>query len=184
MHTIRCIKDLPFVFIARPVDSCNGNTRVVMMEITEEQEHELDKNKSLSIDIDGLSFCIEPNMCYCYGKFDLSPNSEDLIKFDSYNWFSLLNIVHYVPTYYDYENHCSIAEGKGGGWYDTTNLKTYLPYLYACINKPERIVIFKEYTNPIYKQYHHNKREKATEKIAKSKSKKLNKLSKLVFRLK
>ena len=144
-----CIKDCPFVFIVRPCDPGNGNIRIVMISITEEQEKQLDSGKSLSLTRGGLSFSIDPDFCLAYGEFDLSPNSKDINEFARANWFAKFTVNQFMPSEYDYEHHCVISDIRRGRWYDTDNLKTYLPYLYACINKPKRICIFREYVDRI-----------------------------------
>ena len=86
-------------------------------------------------------------------------------------WKSLANLVEYTYTYinaksevkpindmfidgnslinfeYNYEDNSVTSDIKGGRVYGTSNVKKYLPFLYASINKPERVVIFKEYLN-------------------------------------
>ena len=64
-------------------------------------------------------------------------------------WFNNFEISHSVISDYDYENHCGTSDRRGGRWYNTSNLKDYLPYLHGCICKPERIVIFKEYLKSV-----------------------------------
>lgn len=193
--TSNCIKDCPFVFIVRSCDPDNGNIRVVMLEIDEAQEKELDAGKSLSIEKGGLSFVINPENCLAYGEFDLSPNSKDIEDFDNADWFSRLYVRQYVPSVYDYETHTVTSDLRRGRWFDTSNLKTYLPYLYACINKPKRICIFKEYIDVValrkakrMSEYGKEYAKKNREVIAKKKqqkriAKRLEKLNKLVFKV-
>lgn len=195
-YTNKCISNLPFVFIARPKDPGNGNIRVVMLEITKEQEEQLDEGKSLSITKEGLSFSINPDFCLAYGEFDFSPNSDDIKKIDNSNYFDRLYIRHFIPSVYDYENHCVHSNMKNGQWFDTDNIKTYLPYLYACINKPKRICIFKEYidTKAILRAQRKAEKKKEwrlnnKEKIRQQQRNKLNakrnaKLSLLTFKTK
>lgn len=142
-----CINCLPLVFIARPSE--NSGIQVVMLPITKEQEEQLDNGESLLIETDRGAFSVNPDLCYAYGEFDLSPNSNDVITMYNANWFSSLEIRHSVISNYDYEHHCGVSDRRGGRWYDTSNLKDYLPYLHACIGKPKRVAIFKEYLNSI-----------------------------------
>ena len=144
-YTTNCLRDCPFVFLARPNDPGNGNIRVVMIEISEEEERQLDSGKSLLLQRGELSFNVDPNLCLGYGELDLSPNSDDCIKIDKGDWDRRLYIRHFMPSKYDYETHTVTSTIKGGGWYDTSRALTYLPYLYACMNKPKRVCIFKEY---------------------------------------
>lgn len=144
-YTTNCLRDCPFVFLARPSDPGNGNIRIVMLEITKEQELQLDSGKSLLLQRGGLSFRIEPDFCLGYGELDLSPNSNDCIKIDNGDWDKRLYIRHFMPSEYDYNTHSVTSDIKGGRWYDTSRALTYLPYLYARMNKPKRVCIFKEY---------------------------------------
>lgn len=188
----KCINNCPFVFIARPNDPGNGNIRVVMLEITEEQERLLDSNKSLLLNRGGLSFSINPSFCFAYGEFDFSPNSKDINNFDNQNWFNRLYIKHFIPSEYDYDTHTVSSDLRHGRYFDTANLKTYLPYLYACINKPKRVVIFKEYMDIFalrraeqrakkQKEYNQNHKDsidkKRKERIANKKKSKINMLT-------
>lgn len=165
-YVTNCINCLPVVFIARPSE--NSGIQVVMLGITEEQEKQLDNGESLLIETDRGIFNVNPDLCYAYGEFDLSPNSDDIIKMYEAKWFTNLEIRHSVISDYDYENHCGTSDRRGGRWYDTSNLKDYLPYLHACIGKPKRIVIFKEYLNSVIQK---NAKRKAR---IKSKQKSLN----------
>lgn len=148
-YTSDCIKNLPFAFIVRPCDPGNGNIRVVMLEISENEEKELDAGKSLSLERGGLYFTVDPYLCFAYGEFDLSPNSNDVDKIDKANWFGRFTVRQFIPSEYDYETHTVTSDIKGGRWYDTDYVKTYIPYLYACLGKPKRICIFKEYRDII-----------------------------------
>lgn len=147
IHTVNCRRDLPYVFIVRPNDTLDNNLRVMMMEITEEDEKELDCGRSLSLVRGKLQFIIHPDLCYAYGPIDLSPTSKDLDYIDNANWFNSFEIRQFLLSDYDYETHSVVSDVPTGRWYSSSNVKSYLPYLYACLNKPKRIAIFKEYLN-------------------------------------
>lgn len=146
-YTTNCSSNHPYAFIVRPLDTNNKDLRIMLMEITEEQENELDNNKSISIEKGSYKFNIEPDMYYAYGKLDLSPNSKDIENIYKANWFSNFDINIFIPSEYNYEDNSVTSDIKGGRVYGTSNIKKYLPFLYASINKPERVVIFKEYLN-------------------------------------
>ena len=105
-YTTNCSSNHPYAFIVRPLDTNNKDLRIMLMEITEEQENELDNNKSISIEKGSYKFNIEPDMCYAYGKLDLSPNSKDieniykLCKEKNIHLILLTNPI-YVTTYID-----------------------------------------------------------------------------------
>lgn len=193
--TNNCINNLPFVFLARPKDPGNGNIRVVMLEISEAEEKQLDSSKSLLLKRGGLSFHIEPDFCLAYGELDLSPNSNDVIAMNDSNWDSRLYIRHFIPSNYDYNTHSFMSDLKRGRWYDTDRPIIYVPYLYACINKPKRVCIFKEYIDIIalnkakqkaekQKQWNTNNKERITKQRRKRIEAKRNaKLSMLNFNI-
>ena len=146
-YTTNCSSNHPYAFIVRPLDTNNKDLRIMLMEITEEQENELDNNKSISIEKGSYKFNIEPDMCYAYGKLDLSPNSKDIENIYKANWFSNFDINIFIPSEYNYEDNSVTSDIKGGRVYGTSNVKKYLPFLYASINQPDRVVLFKEYLN-------------------------------------
>ena len=41
-YTTNCSSNRPYAFIVRPLDTNNKDLRIMLMEITEEQENELD----------------------------------------------------------------------------------------------------------------------------------------------
>lgn len=193
MFTSNCINNLDFVFIARSIDSGNGNIDVIMTSITEEEETLLDKGKTIIITRGKIEFIINPNLCFAYGELDLSPDSDIIKTFAEINWFRNLNIKHFLFSEYDYEHHSVTSDVKGGRWYDSSNISKYLPYLYACLNKPKRIVIFRQtfdtkskYIKNRQKEYYQNNRARRDEvsaksRIKRSKTKRKDKLSTLKF---
>jgi hypothetical protein len=126
----------------------------------------------------------------------MSPNSNDINEFARANWFAKLTVNQFMPSEYDYEHHCVISDIRRGRWYDTDNIKTFLPYLYACINKPKRICIFKEYIDTIalrrakqkadkQKEWNKNNKERIKrKKMQRTIAKRNAKLSMLTFNYK
>lgn len=141
--TTPCISCLPFIHIAA---SCENNgVRVVLIGITEEQEQKLDAGESLFIETDRDNFNVNPQLCYAYGKLDLSPNSEDIKTMIEANWFQSLFVNIRMFSNYDYKTHSVTSDIPGGRWFETCRIEEYLPYLHKCIGAPERVLIFKEY---------------------------------------
>ena len=178
MFTSNCINNLDFVFIARSIDPGNGNIDVIMTSITEEEETLLDKGKTIVIKKGKTEFTIDPNLCFAYGELDLSPNSDTIKLFTEIDWFRKLYIKHFLFSEYDYEHHTVTSDIKGGRWYDTSNISKYLPYLYACLNKPKRIAIFRQtfdmksiYIKNRQKEYYQKNRARRDEISAKSRMK-------------
>lgn len=180
-HTSECIK-LSHVTLVRNGIEKNGTVRVTMLEITEEQENSLINNEIITITLNDNIYTINPNLCYLYGEVDLSPNSEVLNEISKYDWFERYYVRHFIPSRYDYKTHTINSDIKGGRWFDTANIKTYLPFLYACIGKPKRVAIFKEdlqfldiLTRRLYqKEYRQRRRDEIKKKKDKVKKHKTN----------
>lgn len=162
-YTTNCIDCLPVVFIARPNE--NNGVQIVMIGISEEQEKKLINNENVVIETDRGTFNISPDFCYVYGELDLSPNSSDIIKLQEGNPFNNLNVKISVPAEYEYENHCIVSSTRGGTWYNTSDIKDYLPYLHGCIGKPKRIAIFKECLNALIAKKLERERRNRNNKI-------------------
>ena len=146
-YITNCISDLPIVYIATPDE--NPGIRIIMAPISEEQECKLEIGEGFNIETDRGTFHVHPDLCYAYGELDLSPNSSDINDMYNQHWFDKNHICIKLFTGYDYNTHTITSEIQGGRWYDTNNLKLFLPYLHGCIGKPQRIVIFKEYLSMI-----------------------------------
>ena len=193
--TNSCISKLEFVQIVRYTDGGNGNLSVYMTGISEEEEDSISRGKRIELVRGKKTFIVEDSLCYAYGTLDLSPGSEDLLTFSRINWFKNLNVKQFVQSEYDYEHHCVESDIKSGRWFDTSNIQTYLPYLYGCIGKPERVAIFREYFDPKvihrlrcakYYKEHKEHLDKLNSKNLKKRAakKKEAKLSKLTFNFK
>ena len=162
-YTTNCINCLPVVFIARPNE--NNGVQIVMIGISEEQEEKLNNNENIVIETDRGTFNIYHDFCYAFGELDLSPNSFDIIKLYEGNPFNNLNIRISVPAEYNYETHSIFSSTRGGTWYNTSNIKDYLPYLHGCIGKPKRIAIFKECLNALIAKKLERERRNRNNKI-------------------
>lgn len=142
--TTRCINCLPIVYLVCSQD--NGGISVIMAPITEEQEKQLDNEETIVIEDkrNNSSFTVNAKSCYAYGKLDLSPKSKDIELIHKADWFKNLYVNVFVFNEYDYDTHTITSDVVGGRWYETNNVKTYLPFLHAKLGKPERVVIFRE----------------------------------------
>lgn len=193
-HVTQCLKNRNFMFIAKP--SSNNGLQVVIMPISEEEENQLNKGKHISHEYLGNSFDIDPNLCYAYGELDLSPNSKDIKKIYKNNLFDNLNVNVFVQSDYDYKTHSVTSDVKSGRWFETSDPRIFLPYLHACLNKPKRVVIFKDpYSvgNQLrlslanarkLKQSKPDKEKIAARNAIKQAEKRLDKVSKLTFTVK
>lgn len=193
-RTTRCLQDRNFMFIARPAD--NSGVQVVIMPITEEEEKDLNNNRHLVHNYLGNEFYIEPALCYAYGELDLSPNSKDIEKIYKANWFDKMDINITLHSEYDYETHTVTSDVVGGRWYETDDPRLFLPYFHACLNKPDRVVIFKDPYSVAQKlrlslskhrkvaKQKPDKEKLATRNAAKQAEKRQIKISKLTFTVK
>lgn len=140
--TTKCIDCLPLVYIASPSE--NHGFGVIMAPITEEQEKQLYENDYIIIKNQfNKQFVINDKVCYAYGTLDLSPNSDDIRKIIDSHWFDNVYVNIIVFTRYDYDTHTVTSDVVGGRWYETNNVNNYLPFLYAKLGKPDRVVIFR-----------------------------------------
>lgn len=115
-----------------------------MTYITEEEEHELDNNKTLNLERGDMSFTIEPINVYCYGVVDFNTDSSDyniIEDFDFLNYLSSSGIS--IPSDYNFKTHQCKSPSNRIRWTETFNSAELAQYAYASIDKPERIVLFK-----------------------------------------
>lgn len=139
----RVIDCLPLVYLVYPQE--NSGVSVIMAPITEQQEKLLDDDQVISVvDQFDRTFIVNPKNCYAYGKLDLSPNSDNIETIAKANWFKYFYVNIILTGKYDYNTHTVTSDVVGGRWYETDNIKDYLPYLHGKIGKPERVVIFKD----------------------------------------
>lgn len=120
-----------------------GKESIIMIPITEDEEHKLDKG-SLNAVRDNQKFFISSDNIICYGNIDFSNSSDDMDVISGMNWLNHLSFQGIaVPSDYDYENHCCYPPGKYIRYYDTTNPAIVAQYAHGCLGKPERCCIFK-----------------------------------------
>lgn len=187
-YTNDCISCLALYYIARPCD--NNGIQVIMAGITEEQEKDLDNGKIITIDTELGCFDVDPDMCYCYGELDLSPNSKDINRIYEAHWFDNFNINIYLVSEYDYATHSITSDTRGGRWYESSNPKDYIPYIHGCIGKPKKVVIFKDYFKKLEVKNKKKIKKQSTKEYNKEQhqikmaSRRTDKVSKLKFGLK
>ena len=144
-----CIKDLPCAFISRPYDGNNGTSKIIMTSISEDEEKELLEHEQIVIQRGQFTFNVILRLTYLLGECDLSPESETLNILEKSNWLDKIYVKHFMPSIYDFENHMELSNefSKLHRWqnYDTTSPKDFIPFLWNTINRPSRVVIFKDY---------------------------------------
>lgn len=158
-YTNRCLSNCPYFFIAREGDPGNEFIRIVITYLNDYEEQLLDKRQNIIIRRDKLKFDIHPQYVIAYGDLDLSPNSDDIKQIESTGAFDRHTIRIFMPSEYQYETHTVISDRPAGRWYETNYAITFLPYLHGCLNKPDKVVIFKEYYN--YSEFTRKAKRKA-----------------------
>ena len=118
--------------------------QVIMTYITEEEEQKLDSNEELILERGEVSFNIQCNNVYCYGEVDFNKGSDDCKKIATFNFLNYLGwkgIV--IPSDYHYDTHECHSPLKSYRWTETWKPDVLARYAHGCLNKPERIVLFR-----------------------------------------
>ena len=116
-----------------------------MIPISEDEEHNLDRGGLHAIR-DNQEFFILSKNVICYGEIDFSNSSEDMNTIANMKWLDHLGLQGItVPSDYNYEEHCCYPPGKYIRFYDTTNPAIVARYAHACLGKPKRCCIFRQY---------------------------------------
>ena len=118
--------------------------QVIMTYITEEEEQTLDNNEELIIERGEASFNIQGNNVYCYGEVDFNKGSDDCKKIATFNFLNYLGwkgIV--IPSDYHYDTHECHSPLKSYRWTETWKPDVLARYAHGCLNKPQRIVLFR-----------------------------------------
>ena len=119
---------------------------IIIIPISEDEEQKLDRGGLHAIR-DNQEFYILSKNVICYGEIDFSNSSEDMNTIANMNWLDYLGLQGVtVPSDYDYEEHCCYPPGKYIRFYDTTNPAIVARYAHACLGKPKRCCIFRQYT--------------------------------------
>lgn len=118
--------------------------QVIMTYITEEEEQKLDNNEELIIGRGEASFNIQCNNVYCYGEVNFNKGSDDCKKIATFNFLNYLGwkgIV--IPSDYHYDTHECHSPLKSYRWTETWKPDVLARYAHGCLNKPQRIVLFR-----------------------------------------
>lgn len=179
MFTTPCIKNCSYLYIVRPFEYSNGALRCVITSLTDEEEKQLDNGETITIkrpsgcaDEHDVYFVINPKDCYGYGDLKFDGSNNDLKDIEILDWFRKYYVKIFVPSEYDYNTHTVTSDLRTGRWFDTSNPKTFLPYMYACLDKPDKVVIFREYLDPIYIRERERKERERRERKKRERKKK------------
>lgn len=135
--------NMPF-FIMTPNYNREHKKRYVITSIDEKDEISLDNKLTISINRGGYTFVINPNSVEAYGEIDFRSSSPDMDIIADFRFFTILDSVGtWLPSRYDYEEHCAYSDLNIPRIYDTFKPEVIAQYGHGCIGKPKRCVIFK-----------------------------------------
>ena len=118
--------------------------QVIMTYITEEEEQKLDEGKELILKRGNASFQVHGNNIYCYGKVDFREGSNDCKQIATFTFLDYLELKGIaLPSDYHYDTHECYSPLKSHRWYETWRPDVLARYAHGCLNKPERIVLFR-----------------------------------------
>lgn len=123
------------------------NTRevVVMTPISDEEETLLDEGRDVKLKRGEYVFLVEAKKLYCYGEVDFHDGSEDLKQINDFNFLDHLNNFNgaTICSDYDYEHHVCNSPVNYCRFVDTWQPAKLCQYAHGCLNKPDRIALFK-----------------------------------------
>lgn len=122
------------------------NVKIIMTEISEEEENKIDNigNNTLQIIRGSITFNITGKQIYCYGEVDFD-SQEDLDVIENFNFLNHLGSVgiSFVANY-DYNEHACYSDIKGIQWTETWSPSLLAQFAHATLGKPQRILLFKQ----------------------------------------
>lgn len=125
--------------------SKTGVCNIYMAVITEQDEKLLDTGISLMLTKNKRTYNVDKNKVICYGKIDFTTNSDDYKVISGFKYLDncpMQGII--IPSNYDFATHSCTVTNRIPQYTETFNPAVLAQYAYACLNKPERVVIFKE----------------------------------------
>lgn len=122
----------------------NHKEQVIMTYITEEEEQKLDESKELVIERSNIIFKVHHNNIYCYGEVNFKEGSDDCKQIATFNFLDYLGWKGVmIPSDYHYDTHECHSPLTSYRWYETWQPDVLARYAHGCLNKPERIVLFR-----------------------------------------
>ena len=119
-------------------------TVIRMSYITEKEEAFIDENNIITITRDGIPYTISKEKIYGYGVLDLSEGSSDSKILAIQKWSDLEGFPGRVIPVYDYST--GLMKRKNGVLQrtETWSCLDIVKYGYSTLDKPARIIIFKQ----------------------------------------
>lgn len=122
----------------------NHKEQVIMTYITEEEEQKLDESKELVIERGNMIFKVHHNNIYCYGEVNFKEGSDNCKQIATFNFLDYLGWKGIMlPSDYHYDTHECHSPLTSYRWYETWQPDVLARYAHGCLNKPERIVLFR-----------------------------------------
>lgn len=122
----------------------NHREQVIMTYITEEEEQKLDESKELVIERGNMIFQVHHNNIYCYGEVNFKEGSDDCKQIATFNFLDYLGWKGVMlPSDYHYDTHECHSPFTSYRWYETWQPDVLARYAHGCLNKPERIILFR-----------------------------------------
>lgn len=120
--------------------------QIVITRLTEEEESEVDvlEEVPLILERGDRTFTIKRKNIYCYGDINFN-NDKDLKILDNFNFLSHLRTVGvHIPSRYNYDKHECVSPIKKYLISETFSTLELIKYSHAVINKPNKIILFKQ----------------------------------------
>ena len=139
------------IIVSRTIDLHTKHC-IIMAPITEEQEIQIDKAETVRIETPKVVFSVVPNRVIFYGNIDFKEGSDDMYTLAEVNW--LANFIERgicIPADYNYEDHCCNSPLPSHRYTQTFRPEAITKYKYACLGKPERIIIFNHNINGTFR---------------------------------
>lgn len=118
-----------------------------MSYLTEKEEDVIDKTNKITINRGNKKFNIEKGDILGYGKLDLSKDSVDSQILRNQTWLLDLMPGKLVPVF-NYNKSLIKRRGSYIQRTETWNVEYLCKYGHCCLDKPERVIIFKMTIKP------------------------------------
>lgn len=116
--------------------------KVYMAPITFEQELILRRGGGCDLKINNKTINIYKKDIYCFGEF-LIDSSEEIDAIEALPWFEdAKSPGAWIPSNYDYNTHTCVSDINRYRFVQTWHPYNVVQYKYACLGKPERIILF------------------------------------------
>ncbi len=117
-----------------------SQVRILMTWITDKEEASLDKGRAISITRGGITFYLDSDNVFSYGKVDLHDDSED---YEALNELIPFNDIVHIPSNYDYDTHTCKSPTKMYQTRETNDIGAMAQYAHGRLGKPNKVVIFR-----------------------------------------